>query len=369
MKSESLMMKNQTKVIFHIDLNAFYASCQLIEDPYLKGKAFIVGGSAVTKRGVVLTASYEARKYGIRSGMNVKDAFDLYPHVLVAPTRFDLYKRHSKIFFDYIKTFTHKMMKASIDEAYLDMTHHKDPVSIAKTIQKTLNDTYHLPNSIGIAPTLFLAKMASDMKKPLGITILRKRDIVDKLFPLPLKDLYGLGRKTYPKFIEEGIITIGDFTKKTNHDIILNHMSEDHYQSFLTHIYGNSTNIIDDDYQVPKSISQESTLNYDIDQEDLIIEMMQPLIEDALKRLEKHQLYTKTIGFKLKTNTFKLQTRSKTLMTATNDLSVIKEAITELFMFHYNHEPIRLIGITLSNFVEDSKPFNLFTYHLFQQGT
>ena len=192
---------------------------------------------------------------------------------------------------------------------------------------------------------------------------------VDKLFPLPLKDLYGLGRKTYPKFIEEGIITIGDFTKKTNHDIILNHMSEVHYQSFLTHIYGNSTNIIDDNYQVPKSISQESTLNYDIDQEDLIIEMMQPLIEDALKRLEKHQLYTKTVGFKIKTNTFKLQTRSKTLKTATNDLSVIKEAITELFMFHYNHEPIRLIGITLSNFVDDSKPFNLFTYHLFQQGT
>ncbi len=157
--------------------------------------------------------------------------------------------------------------------------------------------------------------------------------------------------------------------EKTNHAIILNHMSEDHYQSFLTHIYGNSTNIIDDDYQVPKSISQETTLNYDIDQEDLIIEMMQPLIEDALKRLNKHQLYTKTIGFKLKTNTFKLQTRSKTLMTATNDLSVIKEAITELFMLHYHHEPIRLIGITLSNFVEDSKPFNLFTYHLFQQGT
>lgn len=363
------MMKNQTKVIFHIDLNAFYANCQLIEDPYLKGKAFIVGGSAVTKRGVVLTASYEARKYGIRSGMNVKDAFDLYPHVRVAPTRFDLYKKHSKIFFDYIKTFTNKMMKASIDEAYLDMTHHQDPLSVAKTIQKTLNDTYHLPNSIGIAPTLFLAKMASDMKKPLGITILRKRDIVNKMFSLPLKDLYGLGRKTYPKLIEKGIMTIGDFTKKANHDIILHYMSEAHYQSFLTHIYGNSTNIIEAVDHKPKSISQETTLNYDIDQEDLIIDMMHPLIEEALKRLQKHHLYVKTIGYKLKTSTFKLQTRSKTLMTPTNDINIIKEVITELFMLHYNHEPIRLIGITLSNFVEDNTPFNLFTYHLFQQGT
>ena len=361
------MMKNKTKVIFHIDLNAFYASCQLIEDPYLKGKAFIVGGSAITKRGVVLTASYEARKYGIRSGMNVKDAFDLYPHVLVAPTQFDLYKKHSKRFFDYLKTWTPLMMKASIDEAYLDMTHHDHPIEVAKTIQKILNEVYQLPNSIGIAPTLFLAKMASDIKKPLGITIVRKRDIVDKLFPLPIHDLYGLGRKTFPKLIEEGILTIGDFTRKENHDKILQYMSDDHYQSFLLHLYGNSTNVIDDQYSKPKSISQETTLNYDIEIEEMIIDMMDPLIDDIVDKLNKHQLFAKTIGYKLKTNTFKLQTKSLTLSKSTQDLNVIKEAIKDLFMKHYDHTPIRLIGVYVSNLDEDHTPFNLFTYHLFHE--
>lgn len=361
------MMKNKTKVIFHIDLNAFYASCQLIEDPYLKGKAFIVGGSAVTKRGIVLTASYEARKYGIRSGMNVKDAFDLYPHLLVAPTNFDLYKKHSKRFFDYIKTWTPLMMKASIDEAYLDMTHHENPVEVANIIQKTLHEDYQLPNSIGIAPTLFLAKMASDIKKPLGITILRKRDVVDKLFPLPIHDLYGLGRKTYPKLIEEGIATIGDFTLKKNHEKILNYMSEEHYQSFLLHLYGNSTNIIDNEYVKPKSISQETTLNYDVDIEEMIIEFMEPLIDDIVEKLRKHQLFAKTIGYKLKTHTFKLQTKSHTLLKPTQDLNEIKEAIKDLFINHYDHTPIRLIGVYVSNLDVDHTPFNLFTYHLFHQ--
>jgi len=361
------MMKNNTKVIFHIDLNAFYASCQLIEDPYLKGKAFIVGGSAVTKRGVVLTASYEARKYGIKSGMNVKDAFDLYPHLLVAPTRFDLYQKHSKNFLDYIQTWTQKMMKASIDEAYLDMSHHEDPISVAKIIQQSLYEKFHLPNSIGIAPTLFLAKMASDIKKPMGITILRKRDIVEKLFPLPIKDLYGLGFKTYPKMIEAGIFTIGDFTLKKNYETILSLMSEEHYQSFLIHIYGNSTSIIDEHYTKPKSISQETTLNYDIEVEDLILEIMDSLIDEVVEKLNNHQLYAKTIGYKLKTHTFKLQTKSKTFLEPTHDFVVIKEAIKDLFIKNYDHTPIRLIGVYVSNLESDLLPFNLFTYHLFHQ--
>ena len=363
------MMKNKAKVIFHIDLNAFYASCQLIEDPYLKGKPFIVGGSAVTKRGVVLTASYEARQYGIRSGMNVKDAFDLYPHILVVPTKFELYKKHSNLFFEYLMTWTSSMMKASIDEAYLDMSHHENPLEIANIIQQTLNETYQLPNSIGIAPTLFLAKMASDLKKPLGITVLRKRDIVNKLFPLPLSDLYGLGRKTYPKLMEAGINTIGDFTLKKNQEHILKHMSEEHYQSFLLHLYGNSTNVIDNQYAKPKSISQETTLNYEIDALDIILDMMNPLLDDVIEKLIKHKLYAKTIGYKLKTHTFKNRTKSLTLASHTQDPTIIREGIKDLFIKHYQSIPIRLIGVYVSNLDEYETPFDLFTYHLFHPST
>mgnify|MGYP001547696388 CR=1 FL=1 len=357
-------MKNSTKVIFHIDLNAFYASCQLIEDPYLKGKPFIVGGSGITKRGVVLTASYEARKYGIHSGMNVRDAMNLYPKLRVVPTKFSLYKKHSDKFFNYLKQFSDKIMKASIDEAYLDMTHHPDPLKVAKDLQDKLFKTYQLPSSIGIAPTLFLAKMASDIKKPLGITVMRKKDIVSKLFPLPIKELYGLGKKTYPIFMTMGIDTIGAFTKPEHKQSILTVMSEDHYQSFLNHVLGKSSDYISTQVDIPKSISQETTMNYGMNAPEAIKEFMVPLIEHMVHRLQKHRLKTKTMGFKYKTERFQVRTKTTTIIEPTDQKEVIQDTILSLFDEHYDLTPIRLIGVYVQTH-EDYTPFNLFTYHLF----
>jgi len=359
------MMKNTTKVIFHIDLNAFYANCQLIVDPYLKGKPFIVGGSGITRRGVVLTASYDARKYGIHSGMNVRDAMDLYPNLRVVPTNFKLYKKHSDLFFKLLATYTDKMMKASIDEAYLDMTHHKDPVSIAKEIQQKLANAYHLPCSIGIAPTLFLAKMASDIKKPLGITIMRKKDVVQKLFPLKIDALYGLGRKTYPKLIQMGIHTIGDFTKKEHQRKIYEIVSKEHYDSFINHIFGRSSNYISIQKDKPKSISQETTMNYDMNEPEMIKQLMIPLIEHMTERLHKHKLKTKTMGYKFKTSEFKTRSKSITLFEPTDSVEFIKETILTLFDDQYDETPIRLIGVYIQT-LEDYTPFNLFTYHKFE---
>lgn len=359
-------MKNSTKVIFHIDLNAFYASCQLIEDPYLKGKPFIVGGSGITKRGVVLTASYEARQYGIHSGMNVRDAMEKYPKLRVVPTKFSLYKKHSEKFFNFLKTYSDKIMKASIDEAYLDMTHHQDPLKIAHELQDTLYNKLHLPSSIGIAPTLFLAKMASDIKKPLGITVMRKKDIVSKLFPLPLKDLYGLGKKTYPTLISLGIETIGAFTKKENKVQILSVMSEDHYNSFINHIYGKSSDFISTQKDIPKSISQETTMNYGMNVPEAIKELMIPLIENMVKRLNHHALKSKTMGFKYKTETFQVRSKSITLQEPIHQREVILDTILSLFDEHYDLTPIRLIGVFVQTH-EDYTPFNLFTYHLFDR--
>lgn len=359
-------MKNSTKVIFHIDLNAFYANCQLILDPYLKGKPFVVGGSGVTRRGVVLTASYEARKYGIHSGMNVRDAMDLYPNLRVVPAHFKLYKKHSELFFKFLSQYTQKMMKASIDEAYLDMTHHQDPLNIAKEIQDILNRDYHLPCSIGIAPTLFLAKMASDIKKPLGITVMRKKDIVQKLFPLPIKNLYGLGRKTYPKLINIGIHTVGEFTKNEHKNHILKVLSHEHYESFIKHIFGKTSNYISDQKDKPKSISQETTMNYDMNEPDMIKELMHPLIEHMVQRLHKHALKTKTMGYKYKTHHFKSRSKSITLQESTDEENIIKETILSLFDEHYDLTPIRLIGVFIQTH-EDYTPYNLFTYHMFEQ--
>lgn len=358
-------MKNNLRVIFHIDLNQFFASCHLMEDTFLKGKAFVVGGSAVMRRGIVLTASYEARKYGIHSGQSIKEAMDLNPHVLVVPSKYQLYKKYSNHFFELVKKYTHIWTSGSIDEAYMDMSHVEDPVKVAKAFQQELYDTHQLPCSIGIAPTLFLAKMASDMKKPMGITVLRKRDIETKLFPLPIEDMYGIGKKTYPSLQEIGVLTIGDFASPQFKNDILSLMSEDSYRHYLNHIYGYSNNLIDQEDHVPKSISQETTLNYAINDAELIKEMMSELLRSSVDKLRKHHLYVKTIGYKFKNEAFQSRSKSFTLSTPTALYDVIYDELMALFDQSYSNEPIRLIGVYLKELTTEASSYDLFTYESF----
>jgi len=362
-------MKNNIKIIFHIDLNAFFASCAVIKDPYLKNKAFVVGGSSTFKRGVVSTASYEARKLGIHSAMNINDAFRIYPKLIVVPVEFSLYKKYSRLFFSYLKRYSSLIIEGSIDEAYIDMTEaseKKHPLDIAKEIQEGLMKEHQLPCSIGIAPTLFLAKMASDMKKPLGVTVLRKKDIVEKLFPLPISDTYGIGKKTYPKLEKIDINTIGDFTKPENKEKILSVMTEQSYLSYLDHIMGRSNDIIEiDRYSIPKSISNESTLNYNMDEPEAILKIITELLTESHRRLVKEELVAKTVGIKLRDTEFLTINRSSTFNYHTDDYDLMFNQIENLFDENYHQEPIRLVGVFLNQIIlkKDLKiDFNLFTY-------
>jgi DNA polymerase-4 len=365
-------MKNKVKIIFHIDLNAFFASCAVIKDPYLKDKAFVVGGSATFKRGVVSTASYEARKLGIHSAMNINDALRIYPKLIIIPTQFSLYHKYSNLFFQFLKRYSNIILAGSIDEAYVDMTEKskdKHPLELAKEIQEGLLKEHQLPCSIGIAPTLFLAKMASDMKKPLGITVIRKKDIVEKLFPLPIKEMYGIGKKTYPKLESLGIHTIGDFTKKEFKNSILSIMSEQSYDSYLDHIMGRSSDIIDPKkYQIPQSISNETTLNYPMDQYDAILQILKDLLEQTHERLVKEELVAKTIGIKLRTSDFDTFSRGVTLTEYSDDHDLFLERMENLFETNFNGQTIRLVGVYLNQVIQkkDLKiDFNLFNYQEF----
>ena len=186
-----------SKIIMHIDLNAFYATAETIKDPSLVGKPLIIAGSS--RRGIVSTASYEARKYGIRSAMPTYMALKLCPDVVIRGVDFALYQKLSNEFFSYIKRYTNIIEIASIDECYADMTECmkdvKDPYKFLEELMDLLYRETKLKCSIGLAPTKFLAKMGSDYKKPMGITIIRRKDIKKILWPLPIKDMNGIGKK------------------------------------------------------------------------------------------------------------------------------------------------------------------------------
>jgi DNA polymerase-4 len=362
-------MKKEIKIIFHIDLNAFFASCAMIKEPYLKDKVFVVGGSSISRRGVISTASYAARKLGIHSAMSIHEALSIYPKLVIVPLQFSLYQKYSQIFFNFLKKYSDLVLAGSIDEAYVDMTEaakKRHPLEIAKEIQEELLKIHGLPCSMGIASTLFLAKMASDMKKPLGITVLRKSDIVDKLFPLPIKDMYGIGKKTYPRLEALGIHTIGDFTKSEYKELILSIMSEQSYTSYLDHILGKSSDEIDPKrYAIPKSISNETTLNYHMDQSEAILKIITELLEHTHERLVSEELVCKTVGIKIKDAEFDSINRSLTLKEYTDDYNQIKEAIETVFEENYHGEPIRLIGVFFNQVIlkKDLKiEYNLFTY-------
>jgi len=365
-------LKKTYKVIFHIDLNAFYATCAMIKEPHLKDRVFVVGGHSSQARGVISTASYKARKYGIHAGMSVLEALNKYPRLIIVPVDFNFYRKMSKKFILHLEKYTDLLLQASIDEAYLDMTEATQnihPVKLAKQIQKELVDLYKLPTSIGIAPTLYLAKMASDLKKPMGITVLRKRDIQKILYPLKVSEIHGIGRQTYPKLLSLGIQTIGDFMDPKHHENILKVMKEQTYESFRQSILGYSTNIVNPDkYRLPKSISAETTFNSNISEPSLILEVINEQLVECIKRLNKHNMLAKTIGFKLKSSDFKTITRSTTLSDYTNDKKLIEFEMASLFENEFTEGAYRLAGATLSNLIlhsENKTPYNLFTYEKF----
>lgn len=341
-----------SKIIMHIDLNCFFARAQVIVEPELEGKPLIIAGS--TRRGIVSTASYEARKYGISSAMPTYMAQRLCPDVIIRDCDFDLYHKLSNKFFNYIRKYTEIIEIASIDECYADMTECmkdcKDPNKFLLDLQNKLFEETKLMCSIGLAPTKFLAKMASDIKKPMGITIIRKRDIEKILWPLPIKDMFGIGKKTYPKLEKIGVKTIGDLARNESEEV--KKILGKSYNVFKSWAHGYGSDEVITEYQDPKSIGNSTTFLFDTDDYEEIRNMLYEKCVDVSKRAQKENKIGTTISVNIKDSEFKMFSRSETINTATNKIEDIYNIAIKLYDNHFNGRIIRLIGVTLSNLLD-----------------
>lgn len=338
-----------SRIIMHIDLNCFYARAQVIKEPELEGKPLIIAGS--TRRGIVSTASYEARKFGINSAMPTYMALKLCPNVIVRDCDFNLYHDLSTKFFNYVRKYTDIIEIASIDECYADMTecmkNCKDPELFLKELQKHLFDETKLMCSIGLAPTKFLAKMASDIKKPMGITIIRKKDIKNILWPLPIKDMFGIGKKTYPRLEKLGVKTIGDLAK--NDTIEVKKTLGKSYYVLKEWIEGKGSDEVITEHQDPKSIGNSTTFLFDTDDYEEIRNMIYEKAVDVSKRAQKEKKIGSTISLMIKDSEFRTFSRSETIKMPTNNIEDIYNVAIKLYDDNFNGKVIRLVGVTLSN--------------------
>jgi DNA polymerase-4 len=337
-------------------MNAFFISCEMTRNDSLVGIPAAVAGDPKKRTGIILAANYEARSFGVKTAMVLHEALKLCPKLTIVPPDHHFYGQKSEEVMDLLSKYTPTLEQNSIDEAWLDMTGSEGlfgkPVVAAKRIMDEIKDGLGLWCSIGIAKNKFLAKMAAEMKKPLGITELWQHDIQDKLWPLPVKKMYGVGAKTSEKLNSMGIKTIGELAKSDVSTVIkaLGKVGNEIY----LHANGidNSTVLarVDDD---AKSIGREKTLPKDITDIEKAKIVLMELADDIGMTVRKKGKQGRTVHITMKYSDFRSVTRQITIP-ATSVTKEIYQAGCRLLEQNWNKSnSVRLIGISISGFHED----------------
>jgi len=353
-----------SRIYFHIDLNAFFANAEILLDPSLKGKPLIVAGA--TRRSVVSTASYEARAFGIHSAMPVSEAQKLCRDLIIVSGHYAYYEELSSQFMNIVSEYTDQIEVASIDECYADVTdkiiHYAKPLDLAWEIQKRILTEVGLPCSIGVGPNMFLAKMASDMKKPMGITVLRIRDVPEKMWPLPIGDMRGVGAKTLPFMEELNIKTIGDLANYKN----LNELRDvfgRNTEEIIARANGHDDRVIEMETG-SKSMGVSETMLEDVTDYEELRGMLRMLARKLSSRLKEEHKLGSRITLRICYYDFRNADRSlhkEQPIYKPDDLFLA--AIT-LFDANWDEgEAVRLLGLSVSEFMSEdaAKQMNLFS--------
>jgi DNA polymerase-4 len=335
--------------ILHVDMDAFFSSVEQKRHPELAGKPVVVGGDGdPTKRGVVSTASYEARKFGIHSAMPLRTAYKLYPEAIFLPVDYEEYSRVSAKIKDILKEVTPMVEDVGIDEAFLDISSIDRPSDeIAREIKRRIKEAIDLTCSIGIAPNKLLSKIASDLEKPDGLTIVTEKDIEARIWPLPARKLWGVGPKTEAYLKEMGVKTIGELAA-----LPLERLVEEFGQSYGSYLYEASRGIDESEivtHWEPKSISRETTFQRDIDHWQLIAKNLVELIQGVVASMKEEGYRGRTVTVKVRFNDFKTYTRAKSLDEFTDSESEIRRAAFDCLSRFELKKKVRLIGFRVSN--------------------
>jgi DNA polymerase IV (DinB-like DNA polymerase) len=340
------------RIILHLDMDSFYASVEVQRRPELAHKPVVIGADPKhgKGRGVVSTCSYEARAFGIRSAMPISQAFVLCPHAVFLPPDFPAYARASRAVMDILRSYGYRLEQVSIDEAFLDISPLRNFTAaeqFAEEIKANIRHRLGLSCSVGIAPSMAVAKIASDFQKPDGLTIVQPATLQDFLDPLPVRKIPGVGKKAETLLFGMGIRTIGDLAGHDIQDLI----GRFGRNAIALHQLArgiDGSDIVEG--QEVKSISRETTFEMDTDELAVISSTIDALTQSVCDDLAEEQLRFRTITLKIRYQGFITRSKSRTLTHFSGDTTKVRALVHTLFREVFDGRKIRLLGIRLSSF-------------------
>jgi DNA polymerase-4 len=339
-------------------MDAFFAAVEQREDPSLRGKPLLIGHDG--PRGVVATASYEARPFGCHSAQPMSVAKRLCPHAIVLPGRMHLYRQVSDQVFAILGDYSPAVEPLSIDEAFVDLTGterlHGPAEDVARRIKQRIKGELRLTASVGLAPNKYLAKLASDMNKPNGLTVIRPEDVDRILPPLPVTKIWGVGRATDERMRTYGIRTIGDLRKKS--DAWLREFFGSEAERYYRLSRGLDERPVVGDSDA-KSIGHEQTFEADVARRDDVLEVVLDQAEQVGARLRRHGLRARGVSLKIRFGDFQTITRSATFPRPTDATADLWDAAKGLFE-QWPFQPVRLIGVTAERLIAGQGQLDLF---------
>ena len=347
-------MAAQTSTILHLDMDAFFAQVEQLRDPTLKGKPVCVGGIPGKDRSVVASASYEARPYGIRAGTPLYQAQRLCPHAVFMRAHGGVYLEISRRVAQIMETFSDRLEPSSIDEYYLDvtqvLTYWKGAENLGRQLKKRVLDELHLTCSLGIAPTRILAKMGTDLQKPDGLTIITRENLEQKVFPLPVEKVPGIGPRLKSALNDIGIFNLGQLARGDSRILYKRFGVNGTRLQQIVRAELDWEVLTDDERPDEKSVGHSRTFSKDTKDTEELKAYLLSLVQMVGRRLREGELAGRTVALTIRYGDFHTVTHRRSIRSATDDENDIFAVAWQLFEEHYIHDtPVRLLGVSVSN--------------------